>query len=147
MYDAHPFDVNAEIHQQSQDEGVDSNNNDSVINDEELSYSSSKSNDSSTSDHQSHIDDDVNDDNISFNTLTNDIFDQGAHINNDNDSTNDDHDSHESNASTSQSLDVITSEVEEANILPNTGVNDTYHLQSREHIAHLHVQAPFEYTN
>jgi hypothetical protein len=147
MYDAHPFDVNTEVHQQPQDEGADSDNGDSVINDEELSYSSSNSNGYSTSDHQSNIDEDVNDDNISFDTSTNDTLHQGVHNNNDNDSINDDHDSHMSNTSTSQSLDVITSKVEEANILPNTGANDTYNLRSREHIAHLYVQSPFDYTN
>jgi hypothetical protein len=147
MYDVHPFDLDNDAPQDSQDEGAyseQSEADDSVINDDELSYSSSgnSNNKDSTSMNDSDHDDSVNEDNISFDTSTNETVDQGAQDDNNNDENIDD-----STSESSHSLDVITSEVEEANIIPNTGVNDTYNLRSREHIAHLNVHAPFEYTN
>ena len=77
------------------------------------------------------------DDNIADENNTNSI----NHI------ENDDDDNSSSNESDDNDLDRITAEVEEINILPDTGVNSRYNLRKREHIAHLHVRSPSDYTN
>jgi hypothetical protein len=155
MHDNHPFDVIDAPSTTSQDEGaVDSNDGDSSssIHDDGLSYS-----DHSQSDNADINTDEDEVDDISYETNSSNNsngenegapdlnINQGAQDDEDND--NDEQNDENGDSSSYESIEEINAEIDEANIIPNTGVNTTYNLRSREHIAHLNIRAPFDYTN
>jgi hypothetical protein len=156
MHDNHPFDSVNDTYTHQQDEGaisIQSDDDESSVQDDGISFSSDNSN--STNIDENENDDDGDD--ISYDTnSSNDSINQGAPNdditqgapdvhNNDNGESIDEQDNNDT--SSFESIEEINAEIDEANIIPNTGVNKTYNLRSREHIAHLNVRAPFDYSN
>ena len=173
MNDNHPFADPGDTPSMTTDEGAsqisssdislstnDHSTNESISdNDSNLSYESDSdhSTDQGASDgsqeesinNNDDSNEDENDDNdnnkVRFN-IESDIEDDEDEIQNNN--TNNDSDSdNDSSTDSGEPIDRTTAEVEEFNMIPDTGVNSRYNLRKREHIAHLNVRAPSDYTN
>ena len=171
MHDNHPLAVPGDTPSTTQDEGASdsedsdasgsdasaslpNSSHDSSENESEASADISYTNSSVSSADNSIISRSINDevdqseDGLSYDTDQDESEKEGAQSNQGAHESNDDENNDSlSDDSVSTELDRITPEVEEANIIPDTGVNPRYNLRAREHIAHLNVRAPFDYTN